>query len=240
MSDRTVCTAAIAVHDAGGQPRLVGGGVCIRIAGQAFLLSAGEVLATVTRKAWIGMAGHTAPLYGAAVLGDGPAAPPGAETLKIGFAPLMPHDLSSPDGLACIPLEAVDLDDRVPGEEYVAIAARDARATAWTVIPARTAPPAAYRACGVDRATHVIVDVATPSEAPAWLGCGVWRRVPAPRGDALTGIVVDSRPIDGGSRTRVVATRTPFAVLAIFGFLGVRPEHWRPKASAARKARRTH
>jgi hypothetical protein len=240
MSERTACTAAVAGQDADGGWQLLGGGVCVRVASQAFLLSAGPVLASVSRRAWLGAAGRIVPLYGAAVLGGGPGAPPETRALNIGFAPLLMHDLAAPEALACIPLDAVDLDDGPAGDDYVAIAPDDAAATVCTANPARGAPPAAYRACGVDTATHVVVDVDGAPPPAGLLGCGVWRRHDGAAGDLLTGLAVALRPIEGGARTRIVATRAPFAVLGILGFLGVRPDRGLPKRPRGRAARRSH
>lgn len=240
MNDQKKCTAAIAGQDANGGWRLIGGGVCIRVGPRAFLLSAGHVLAAVTQKAWLGMAGRIVPLYGAAVLDGGPKAPPEARALNIGFAPLMLHEMASAALLDCITLDAVDLEDDQRGEEYVAIAPVDASAADWRGIPARGAPQAAYRSCGVDVATHVVVDADGRVEPEGVVGCGIWRRRDEPAGPLLTGIVVEVRPIDGGARTRVVATRAPFAVLGIFGFLGVRPTRGGLRAGAGPSPRRTH
>jgi hypothetical protein len=240
MSDLTRSTAAILAQDAEARWQLVGGGVCLRIGPQAFLLSAGHVLAAITDRAWFGLGGTIAPLHGAAILGSGPQAPPEARTLDVGFAPLLLQDLASGRALPGIPLDAVDLDDGSPGGEYVAIAAAEASATTWHVIPARAAPGAAYRSCGVDAGTHVVVDVEGAVEAPGLVGGGVWRRRGRASSDLLTGIVVGVRPLDGGARVRIVATRAPFPVLGILGFLGVRPPGWMSGKGGRRASRRTH
>lgn len=240
MQDLQRCTAAVAIRNADGCWHQLGGGVCVRIAAQAFLLSAGDVLAAVTREAWLGTIGRMVPLYGAAVLGEGPGAPPDARSLNVGFAPLLMHDIASPASLDCITLDAVDLEHDPKSEDYVTIAPSDPSAAAWTVRPARGAPRAAYGACGVGRETHVVVDVEGCVEPTAVLGCGVWRGGRPGGPDRLTGIVAAVRSLEGGRRTRIVATRAPFVVLGILGFLGVAPERWLASRTAGRTVRRRH
>ena len=235
--DPQTCTAAIVGQDRAGARRVIGGGVCLRVAGQPFLLSAGDVLTAVGEQAWIGVGGRILPLYGAAILGYGPHAPPEARGLNIGFAPLVTLDIGLPQALDCITVDAVDLEEDRAGEEYVAVAPVEPGGAAWAVTPARAAPRSAYRACGVDAATHLVVDVEGAADGSGGLGCGLWRGAGV-SGARLTGIATGRRPIDGGRRTRVVATRAPLVVLGVLGFLGVRPERW--LAKAGRPARRTH
>lgn len=232
------CTAAIVGQDSNGARRVIGGGVCLRVAGQPFLLSAGDVLTAVGDQAWIGVGGRILPLYGAAILGYGPQAPPEARGLNIGFAPLVTLDIGLPQALECITIDAVDLEEERAGAEYLAVAPVDPGAAAWTVMPARGAPRSAYRGCGVDVATHLVVDLEGAVAGSGGIGCGLWRPAGA-SGALLTGIATGLRPIDGGSRTRVVATRAPLVVLGVLGFLGVRPERWMSRP-ARRAARRTH
>lgn len=215
----------------------VGAGVCVRIAGRSFVISTGRVLVPPGQPLWLGGRSAVVPLVGAAVLADGPDAPPEVATLDAAFGLLAGEDAAVLAGdVAFLSLADVDLSDGTGNDVFYAVAAPALgdRATPGAPAPAmhvrlRPAPSGDYRRHGVDFATHLVLrpDAGAPTPPPddggwQWApdrmrGCGVWRASGAKTGDPLAGIVIDAV---GGAQPRIVATRPCFTVLGIMGCLG--------------------
>jgi hypothetical protein len=236
MDDRRKCTVAIA-RETGTGRELVGGGVCVQLDHHAIAFSAGHVLHAGGDDLWLGADGATVPVRSALTKGQEPYAPPDIRRLDMGFVRLQPSDLARLHALEFISPLVLDLEDEPPTVEYLAIAPADRMGVGGRVIAAREAPRDAYPSCDVDVATHVVVDVAGDVDPAGLLGSGVWRPAPGPAGDLLTGVIVDVRPLPGGSRLRLVATRAGILVYCVFGVLGIGPTRspQRRKAPAGRR-----
>ena len=227
---RAACTAGLYTVDARTGWRTAGAGVCFRVAGRAFVLSSGGVLAPDGPPVWLGGRRMVVPLVGAAVLGDGgPNAPPELATLDVAFGLIARDDA---EGLAhdleFASLADIDIADGHGGDRYVAVpavptpdAAEPERPVAAEPVVLRPAASADYRRCGVAPATHLVLRPEVDGSA-AWSpgelrGCGVWRVSARTARDPLAGIVIGGQ---GGTRPCLVATRPAFAILGILGFLG--------------------
>lgn len=235
---RATSTAGICRLDDRGGWRAVGGGVCLRLAGRAFVLSTGRVLIPSGQPLWLGGRHAVVPLVGAAVLADGPGAPPEIATLDAAFGLLAAGDADALAGdVEFLSLADVDLHHGAADDVYYAVAAPSLTASAADgpsvgadIVRLRQAPFTEYRRHGVVSATHLVLRP-VPTEGPAvepsgragnrwpverWRGCGVWRASSARGGDPLAGIVIDA---GGGAQPWIVATRPRFTVLGIMGCL---------------------
>jgi hypothetical protein len=240
MDDRGKCTVAISRQGRDGGWQLVGSGVCTVVDGRAFVLSAGRLLATVADNLWVGGAGKRVKLIGAATFKDPSPAPIELQKLDMGFAPLLQHEVDYLDPLEYVSPLVLDLEDDPAGQDYFAIAAADTSGATAETIAARNAPRAAYGACGVHPATHVVVDTARATNPLGLIGAGVWRPSRDPAGALLTGIVVAVTATDGGAGSRLVATRAPLILMGIFGFLGMRLPRPRRRTLRRGTAGRAH
>ncbi len=228
---RAAATGGVYRLDDRGGWRSTGGAVCFRVAGRAFVLSSGGVLAPEGRQPWLGGRRALVPIAGAAILADGPDAPPEIATLDVAFGLLAREDGEAlARELEFLSLNDVDLATGAGDDVYHAVAANrlaeaEADPAPGTTDSLRLRPASSsdYRRCGVTPATHLVLrpdagDVDIDAEAFGWLpGCGVWRSSPATERDPLAGIVSGG---EAGATGCVVATRPCFAILGIMGFLG--------------------
>jgi hypothetical protein len=227
---REACTAGIyALRERAGW-QAVGGGVCFRLAGRAFVVSSGRVLAPDGEPLWLGGKTAIVPLAGAAILADGPGAPPEIATMDVAFGLLRREDAEALTGdLDFLSLADVDVAEGAGDDSYYVVGPRpldDGPRVAAPVpqgpLRLRPASSSDYRRCGVTTATHVILrptggDGTGGVERGASLrGCGVWRSSAAVPRDPLAGIVSD---IEAEAHGCLIATRPCFAILGIMGFL---------------------
>lgn len=225
---RAACTAGIYRIDDRRGWTAVGAGVCLRLAGRAFVLSTGRVLAPHRDAPWLGRRSAAVPLVAAMILADGPGAPPEVATLDVAFALLSGDDVEVLAGeLGFVSLADVAASPGEPDDTYYAVPATpvngagDADPAAHPAfLRLRAGTAADYRRHGVTSGTHLVLR--SDGEADATdvrerlRGCGVWRATAAGR-DPLAGIVTGG---EGGPTPCLVATRPCFAVLGIVGCLG--------------------
>jgi hypothetical protein len=225
------CSAAVYAQDAAGADVVVGAGVCLTVGVCDFVLLAEPLLTAGPTGIWLGDRRQRIRLAGAFTMPTGPGTPPGRETLKLGFAPLQPGDVSR---LGILPVggDALDLDDHPRSPEYFAVVpdAEHARA------PSRAfglAPASAdvYGACGVVPDTHLVGTLDREQGGADLIGCGVWRRTAA--GNLLKGVIVDTHPASPDGRPCVVATHPCFCLLGMAQWLGIDP--WRPPKARAKR-----
>jgi hypothetical protein len=240
MDDRRTCTAGIARRDADGGWHLVGSGVCLAVGPRAFVISAGRLLATVSDSLWLGGAGKHVRLLGAATFQGSQNVPAELHRMDMGFAPLLQHEVEYLDEVTYVSADAIDVEEYPVDASYLAIAAADAGGAATRTIQAHRASPDAYREAGLAPTTHVVLDVPGQIDACGLIGAGVWRPGRGGSPLLLTGIVVQVQA-DGAAGTRLIATRTPYIVVGILGFLGMptHPSAYRPK-DVRRGKRRLH
>ncbi len=93
---RAPATAGIYRLGDGGRWRPMGGGVCVRLSGRAFVVSTARVLASSGQPLWLGRRGAVVPLVGAAVLASGSGAPPQIATLDAAFPAKSPAKTPMP------------------------------------------------------------------------------------------------------------------------------------------------
>jgi hypothetical protein len=230
-SARAASTAGVYRLDHDGGWRPTGGAVCFRVAGRPFVLSSGGVLAPGGSPLWLGARRAVVPIAGAAILADGPGAPPEVATLDVAFGLLAQEDGEAlADELTFLSLKDLDLADGRGDDVYHAVSANRlveaVDESPGTSEPLRLRPASAsdYCRCGVTPVTHLVLrpaggaDADLGAEAVRRLpGCGVWRSSPGSAMDPLAGIVSGGGPWPTGC---LVATRPCFAILGIMGFLG--------------------
>lgn len=227
---RAASTAGVYRLGDRGRWHALGAGVCVRLAGRAFVVSTGRVLSPSGPPLWLGGRRAVVPLAGAAVLADGPGAPPEIATLDAAFGFLAGDDADALAGdLEFLSLGEIDVTEGAGDDAYYAVPAPsladggDAQVPPMSAdyVRLRQAPSGDYRRHGVEYDTHLVLrpdgDAGAPWAPERLRGCGIWRASRAAARDPLAGIVIDG---GGGAQPRLVATRPCFTVLGIVGCLG--------------------
>ena len=91
---------------------------------------------------------------------------------------------------------------------------------------------------------HIHLKARDPEKTAAWYGKAfgfkVAEKIVRPAGDLFTGMVVEVRPLAGGSGLRLVATRAGILLYCVFGVLGIDPRRQKKGGRAKVRTARTH